>query len=128
MNCRLRSLLLAGVCVLVACSQDTIGPTAGTLTVNLASPNSDDGAVLFTISGGPIDSVASPGYQIYSARLEANTLRLIVTGDVASGTIATIYLADIRLASSYSATVNQVAARASYGQHDPAAYTLTLSP
>ena len=128
MNRRLGSLLLAGVSALVACSHDTIGPSAGTLTVNLASPNSDDGAVLFTISGGPIDSVASPGHQIYSARLDASTLRLIVTGDVASGTIATIYLADMRLASSYSATVNQVAARASYGQHDPASYIVTLSP
>ena len=128
MNRRLGSLLLAGVSALVACSHDAIGPTAGTLTVNLASPNSDDGAVLFTISGGPIDSVASSGHQIYSARLDANTLRLIVTGDVASGTLATLYLADMRLASSYSVTLNQVAARASYAQHDPASYTLTLSP
>jgi hypothetical protein len=128
MNRRFGSLLLAGVSALIACSHDTIGPTAGTLTVNLTSPNSDDGAVLLTVSGGPIDSVASAGHQIYSARLDSNTLRLIVTGEVASGTIATIYLADMRLASSYSATVNQVAARGSYAQHDPASYTLTLSP
>jgi hypothetical protein len=128
MNRPLGSLLLAGLSALASCSHDISGPTSGTLTVNLASPNSDDGAVLFTVSGGPIDSVASPGHQIYSARLDSKTLRLIVTGDVASGTIATIYLADMRLASSYSATVNQVAARGSYAQHDAASYTLTLSP
>jgi hypothetical protein len=129
MNSRLGSLLLAGVSALVvACSHDSIEPTAGALTVNLASPNSDDGAVLFTVSGGPIDSVASPGHQIYSARLDSNTLRLIVTGELASGTLATIYLADMHLASNYTATVNQVAARGSYAQHDAASYTLTLSP
>jgi hypothetical protein len=128
MNCKIGSLLLAGVTTLAACAHDTSGPTAGTLAVNLASPNNDDGAVLLTVSGGPIDSVASPGHQIYSARLDSSTLRLIVTGNVASGTIATIYLADMRLASNYSATVNQVAARESYAQHDAASYTLTLSP
>jgi hypothetical protein len=128
MNRRLRSLLLACLFPLAACSHDTSGPTAGTLTVNLASPNSDDGAVLFTVSGGPIDSVASPGHQLYSSRLDSSTLRLIVTGDLGPGTIATMYVADMRLASSYSATVNQVAARESYAQRDAATYLLTLSP
>jgi hypothetical protein len=128
MNYRVGSLLLAGLFALGACSHDISGSTGGTLTVNLASPNRDDGAVLFTVSGGPIDSVASPGHQIYAARLDSNTLRLIVTGDIVSGTIATIYLADMHLASSYSATVNQVAARGSYVQHDAASYTLTLAP
>jgi hypothetical protein len=128
MSRRVRLLLLAGLSTLVACSHDTNGPMAGTLTVNLASPNSDDGAVLFTVSGGPIDSVASPGHQIYSARLDSRTLRLIVTGDIGSGIIATIYVSDMRLASSYSATVNQVAARESYAQRDVASYLLTLSP
>jgi hypothetical protein len=128
MSRRLRSLLLAGLSALAACSHDTSAPTAGTLNVNLASPNSDDGAVLFTVSGGPIDSVASPGHQIYSARLDSSTLRLIVTGDLGSGTIATIYVPDMRLASSYSATVNQAAARESYTQREAASYLLTLSP
>jgi hypothetical protein len=94
----------------------------------LATPNTDDGAVLFTISGGPVDSVAAAGHQVYSALLDANTLRVVVMGDVGSGLLATIYIADTRLASGYSATVNQVAARGSYAQRDPASYSLSVSP
>jgi hypothetical protein len=121
-------LLLGTMSAVVGCSHDTNEPTAGTLKVSLASPSSDDGAVLFTVSGGPVDSVAASGHQLYSARLDANTLRVVVLGDLVSGTLATIYIADNRLASSYSATVNQVAARVSYAQRDPASYSLRLSP
>lgn len=121
-------LLLGTLSALAGCSHDTNEPTAGTLKVNLASPNSDDGAVLFTVSGGPVDSVGASGHQVYSARLDANTLRVVVIGDVGFGTLATIYIDDNRLAPNYSATVNQVAARLSYSQRDPASYALSLSP
>jgi hypothetical protein len=121
-------LLLGSLSAVTGCSHDTNEPTAGTLKANLASPNTDDGAVLFTVSGGSVDSVAASDHQVYSARLDANTLRVVVIGDVGSGTLATIYLGDIRLASSYSATVNQVAARVSYAQRDPASYSVSLSP
>jgi hypothetical protein len=121
-------LVLGTLGAVTGCSHDTIEPTAGTLKVTLASPNTDDGAVLFTVSGGPVDSVAAGGHQVYSARLDTNTLRVVVIGDIGSGTFATIYLADSRLASGYSGTVNQVAARVSYAQRDPASYSLSLSP
>jgi hypothetical protein len=124
------SLLVLSICLLYSagCSHDTSGPTAGTLNVTLASPYSDDGAVLFTISGGPIDSVAAPGQEVYTARADANTLRVILLGDLAAGTVAQLYLSDMRLAPNYSATVNQAAARGSYTQRDPTGYTLTLAP
>lgn len=120
--------LLGSLCVLAGCSHDTNGPTAGILKANLASPSSDDGAVLFTVSGGPVDSVEAGGHQVYSALLDANNLRVVVMGDLGPGTLATIYIPDNRLASSYTATVNQVAARVSYAQRDPASYSLSLSP
>jgi hypothetical protein len=122
---RLLLLLLGSV---AGCSHEPNGPTAGTLNVSLSSPNGDDGAVLFTVSGGPVDSVAAGGHQVYSARLDPNTLRVVVIGDLASGDLATIYIADTRLASGYTATVNQVAARATYAQRDAASYSLSLSP
>jgi hypothetical protein len=127
---RFRSLLVlfGTLSIAAGCSHDSNEPTAGTLKLNLATPNTDDGAVLFTISGGPVDSVAAAGHQVYSALLDANTLRVVVMGDVGSGLLATIYIADTRLASGYSATVNQVAARGSYAQRDPASYSLSVSP
>jgi hypothetical protein len=119
---------LAVLAALVGCSHDDIGPTAGTLNVILASPNSDDGAVLFTISGGPVDSLTAPGQQIYTSRLDSNTLRVILIGHLEAGTVGRVYLPDVRLASNYSAAVNQAAARSSYAQRNPAAYSVNLLP
>ena len=125
-----RSLLflLCSLSALVGCSHDTNEPTAGILKANLASPNTDDGAVLFTVSGGPVDSVVAGGHQVYFALLDATSLRVVVIGEVGSGTLATVYIPDNRLASSYSVTVNQVAARVSYAQRNPASYSLSLAP
>jgi hypothetical protein len=111
---------------LVGCSHDNIGPTAGTLNVALTSPNTDDGAVLFTISGGPVDSLTAPGQQVYTSRLDSNTLRVILIGPLEAGIVARMYLPDARLAPNYSATVNQAAARMSYAQRNPAAYSVNF--
>jgi hypothetical protein len=95
--------------------------------VNLTTPNSDDGAVLFTISGGPVDSVEVDGHSVHWAHIDPNNLRVIVTGQLHSGVIASIRIADARQLSRYSATINQVAARATYVQRNPASYSLALS-
>lgn len=117
-----------GLGILGGCSPEPAAPTVSTLNVNFVTPSSDDGAVLFTISGGPVESVAAAGYSVYSARIDPNTLRVIVTGDLGSGIIARIRVADDGQLSRYSATINQVAARGSYTQQDPAPYTLSLTP
>lgn len=118
---------LAGLAVLVGCSGGT-GPAAGTLTVTLSSPHADDGGLLLTISGGPVDSIEAPGHAVYSARPDANTLRLILSGQLASGAIARLHIPDTRQASSYRAELSQVAARSSYVQRDPGPYTVSLLP
>lgn len=118
---------LIGASVVAGCSPEPAGPTAGTLQVTLATPNSDDGALLFTLSGGPIDSVEVDGYGVHSARIDPHTLRVIVTGELHSGPIARIRIADARQLPRYSATINQIAARSTYAQRDPASYSLTLA-
>jgi hypothetical protein len=118
-------LTLGGV---VACAHEPEAPTPGSLNLALATPNSDDGAVLLTITGGPVDSVESAGFALYSARVDPNTLRIIVIGSLAPGTIARIRIADDRQSSRYSAAINQVAIRTSHAQRDPAGYSLTLEP
>lgn len=111
----------------VGCSNDT-GPTAGALNLSLTSPHKDDGAVLLLVYGGPVDSVESTGYSIYSATAAPDTVKLIVTGKLGSGRLARIHIPDSRLVSSYAARVGQVAARATYVQRDPARYAVTLLP
>jgi hypothetical protein len=116
---------IPGLVPLTGCSNNT-GPTGATLGVTLSSPHSDDGAVLLTIAGGPVDSVEAIGYGVYTARAGTGTLRLIVTGDLGGGPIARIHVPDPRQAPFYTAKVVQVAARRTYAQRDPAAYGARL--
>lgn len=118
---------IASLVLMSGCSNNT-GPTAGALNVSLSSPRDDDGAVLLTISGGPVDSIESVGFRLYSARAPADTVKLIVTGNLRSGAIARIHIPDIRQAARYSARIGQVAARTTYAQREAAAYTIALLP
>lgn len=106
------------------------GPIAGVLRIALVTPHADDGAVLFTISGGPVVSVdvASPGYQVYTAIPDTNTARVLVTGNLAAGEMVRIHVADTRRAASYHATIAQAASRATFAQQVLTGYSLTVAP
>jgi hypothetical protein len=118
---------LLGSTLLAGCSGGT-GPTAGMLSVNLTTPRTDDGGLLLTISGGPVDSIEAAGHRLYYSRPEANTVHFILAGEIASGTIARIHVPDTRQAFQYTALVGQVAARSSYVPRDPAQYEVVLVP
>ena len=45
------------------------------LQVSLSTPNTDDGALLFTVVGGPVDSVIPVYDQIYSAKIQRTPSR-----------------------------------------------------
>jgi len=113
--------------LLFSCSSGT-GPMSGSLNVKLSSLRGDDGAVLFTISGGPVESVEAVSGTVRSAQIDANTLRVVITGNLSAGAIARVRIADVTQASRYSATVNQVAARSSYVPRDPGQYSISLAP
>ena len=110
------------------CSAEPSAPTAAVLNLQFTTPADDDGAVLLTISGGPVDSVEAPGFLLHLDRRQANTTRVIVLGDIESGRLARIHIPDERQTPRYTAEINQVAARRSYAQRSPAAYGLTLTP
>jgi len=120
--------LFVGALMLAACSDGGTGPSGGSLNVYLTTPNSDDGAVLFTITGAPVDSVVGVNDQLYSARSGPNTLQVIATGNLQNGAVARIYVADIRLTAKYSGAIQQVAARGVYVQRDVAPYSLRVAP
>jgi hypothetical protein len=120
-----RALMLS--ILLFSCSSGT-GPVSGILNAKLNSLRGDDGAVLFTITGGPVESVEAVGGIVHSAQIDANTLRVVITGNLNAGAIARVRIADVTQASRYSAAVNQVAARSTYVQRDPGQYSITLAP
>ena len=121
------TLLVAALGLFCACSSEPAAPVAAILEVNFATSATDDGAVLFTVAGGAVDSVEAPGYRLYTAQASPTSTRVVVAGDLRAGTIARIHIADSRKLSQYSATIDQVAARGTYLQRDPVSYSLMVA-
>ena len=105
------------------------GPVPGVLKIALATPNADDGALLFTVSGGRVSTVdAATGYQIYTAQPDTMTTRILVTGDIAAGEVVRIQVPDTRSAAAYHATIAQAASRTTFAQRALAGYALAVAP
>lgn len=133
-----RSSALVALAVIVgACGGDSsnggTGPPVdrtnpGFVSVRLATPNADDGAVLLTLSGGVADSLAASVGEMFFTQTGTNTFRIIVAGPLANGTIARFWMPDRRNVAQYLATLEQAAVRGTYEQQDIAGYSLTISP
>ncbi len=121
-----RPPLWLGVILLLAGCSNSTGPTAGILNVTVTSPHQDDGGIMLSVYGGPVDSVEAVGHAIHSARA-ADSVKMIVNGNLGSGVIARVHIPDSRQASRYTAQIKQVAARQTYAQRDPSGYTVSLA-
>ena len=116
-------LLLAG------CTADSGAATkAGTLTLALAGGSPTDGAIVVLVSGGPVASVSAPGGYQVASNVDGEGTHVMVLGNLAGGTLATISVPDISRASAYVATVLQVSDRNSFGLLDPGPYHITVHP
>jgi hypothetical protein len=123
---------LAGVLAVLAgfaCSNEAAGPVAGTLTVTLATANAD-GAMLFEITGPEISAAAPAGTAIQylaTRAIGAATLRVVVVGSLGSGAILTFNVPNVNAASSYAATVIEVADRQNQLRSRLNEYTLSVA-
>ena len=129
---RLRTVIRAAtMAVMLAACEAPIEPVFiipdGWLVVSLVSPHEDDGGILFTIEGAPVDSVRLPtGYGAAARQISANTWRVLVTGDLAEGAVGRFFVRDKRRIEDYRATIEQVAARGTYEQRDTVGYELQI--
>src|ERR1700752_593510 len=89
-----RKLLVALSMTLVLmaakCGED--GPTSGDISVNLATPFSDDGAIQFTASPttpATITAVGSAcsGCKLFAVKLNDNQYKGVITGNITAGTL-----------------------------------------
>ena len=124
------SAMVAALFVSVACTDEPTnpGPGDGTLVMRLITPNADDGALSFEISG-PVDSVsASTGsLQLFTRRLDGSTLLGAVVGELGDGAIVTLHVPDVSAAALYQATVLEVADRDDALRSSLAGYALTVT-
>ena len=103
---------------------DTINP--GFVTVTLATPNSNDGALLLTLSGGTMDSLQASAGTIFFASTGTNKFRVMVAGTIADGPVVRFWMPDRRNVAQYLATLEQAAVRSTYVQQDISGYSLSI--
>jgi hypothetical protein len=118
--------------VAVACGgNDSVGPggpgptppVPGVIGISVASPNGDDGAMLFSVTGSIQSVAAAGGYQVLSYAPGASVTKVMVVGDIVSGPVLSLSVAD--KAKALVVTLEQVAARGTYVQRAIAGYQVT---
>lgn len=127
-----RNALLALAVLTTACASGS-GPTTSTpsgnpgwLTVQLTTPNSDDGALQLAVSGPTIDSIAAASpYEGFGVATGSNAF-VLVAGSVTSGNVVRFKVPDVDRASQYTVTVQAVAQRGTYALRPTGAYQATI--
>ena len=112
------------------CKTGTVAPVAGELTVNLTTPNADDGAILLKIAGSGGETVTSvtascSGCRIFSGVVSGTEVRAVLTGTIAAGAVARVSVSDVNTPASYSVQILDVASR-TYVRRATTGYSLTL--
>lgn len=133
-----RSSVLPAVVImasLTACGSDITtpdtttppAPVSGWLTVQVDTPNSNDGALQLQVSGpSSIDSLKGSGYTGYSAA-QGTSGELIITGSVHDGTVGRFWVSDVAKAGQYHVVIVAAAARGSYALQDLQGYSATVT-
>lgn len=131
---RLRLWLLLGTTLGLGVScgggEDLVEPPVpGTLSVNLVTPYSDDGALLLSIQGpeAPTAIRASAGLRLFtSSAAPSNSNAVVVVGPISSGALLTLTIPDVSHASEFIASIHQ-GASPSYAVRSSADYSLSVS-
>jgi hypothetical protein len=121
-------LAALAVAVLVGVSCDT-GPKEGELQVELATPNANDGVILFRVTAVEPDAVigatgACAGCQAFVYNVTDADMLVAVTGSLTNGPIARVMVSDVG-AKGYMLSVVQVAGQ-DRGLRSNTGYALTL--
>jgi hypothetical protein len=122
-----------GLAAGIACGDDETagpaGPVAGTLVATLSTPNPDDGAILFRVSGPDITEVTRGEPADYFHFVEAgSSVTAVAVGELGSRAVLTFHVPDTDAVSAYSATVLDVADRNNELRGSLAGYELTIAP
>jgi len=124
-----RATIAASLGLLLACG-GTTGPVAGTLKVNLANPNNgQDGAALLVLSTPvpPVSVSAGPGLTLWGGPVTTTIAKLVVSGNLTTGTILMLQVDDINKFRQYSVTLQQVARTSDLQLELLSGYSVTVS-
>ena len=128
----LRVLAAAALRAIAACQLDDriIGPDPargpGALDVQLTTPNADDGALLLAFTGGPVDSVTSPEFEVAALETARAEYRVLIRGAIHGGAVARLWVPERGDRSAYVVSVTQAVGRSTYARHAVDGYEVTL--
>ncbi|HMU62610.1 MAG TPA: hypothetical protein PKA66_12570 [Gemmatimonadales bacterium] len=113
-------------------SDEPTTPSSGepvSVTVSLATPNVDDGALLIVVRGAGPPSIqpVSNTYQVYWRLAKAGETRVIVVGHITAGPLFTAGAGPGASAAEITASVEEVATRTNELRASTTGYILTLS-
>lgn len=128
------SSLVAAVVILSSCGSDSKGttdpplPDPGELTVQLTTPNTDDGAIMLSISGlqDTTDIEASTDSYVIYSRQNGSTATVAVFGEIASGSLVHFAVPDLAAASTYHVTLRDAADRSGVLRSVKSGYAISL--
>lgn len=100
----------------------------GWLTLELSSPHDDDGGLLFTLTGGPIEEVEPLIDGFFTATEEEGTWTVLFAATFTDGPVARIFVPDVPAGTALQAAIQQAAARQTYVQRDVSEYAVTIVP
>jgi hypothetical protein len=130
----LRAFALIVVVMLAGCENEELppGPSPpsgpGFLQVLLETPRTNDGALLITLSGGPLDSLrVAPSATLLTAPPGVNDQQVIIAGDVRAGVVLRFWVPERTNVLGYRAVLDQVATRGDYIQQPLTDYLLTIA-
>ncbi len=127
----MRSLLRAGVVIaslaVGGCIEE---PSPRELTLSLVTPNSDDGAVRFTVTTAAPNRIVSAtavceGCKVFYHEVSEVEFRVIVTGPLRPGPVARLLVSDAAPVGAYRVDVQEVAAR-DFQTKKPTGYTVVV--
>jgi len=128
-----RAIAIASATFLAgACESGGDGPSGpsgpGQLTVSVSTTGAGGAAFLLTVTGAGITNpvAANSGHLLYS-NISGNTLRVAVIGSHTSGALLRFRVPDLAQASTYNATLNEVAGSDNNLQ-STGNYTVTIPP
>ncbi len=127
---RNKALALALVALTAGCGGDDLPtgppPGPGLLAVVLETPNSNDGALLFRLSGGRMGSLRVNQLTLLTANTGTNERRVILAGNISAGVVLRFWVPERRDLAGYSVVLEQVATRAIYVQQPLDGYALSV--
>lgn len=118
-------LLLVAFAAVTATCGGPVEPTSGWVDLQLTTPNTRDGGIMFTVGGAAVDSVRSSYPRLFTRQVSESSWQVIVAGSLSSGVIAQIHVPNIEKLGSYAATPIQVAGQ-DFAQRSITGYSLTV--